>query len=42
MFRLSASLGSLQVLLNYEGSGCATLSQVRVQQGQGRGRVGRK
>lgn len=29
MFRLTASLGTLQVLLNYEGSGCHTLSQVR-------------
>ena len=28
MFRLTASLGTLQVLLNYEGSGCHTLSQV--------------
>ena len=27
-FRLSASLGTLQVRLNYEGAGCATLSQV--------------
>lgn len=27
-FRLTASLGTLQVLLNYEGAGCATLSQV--------------
>lgn len=31
MFRLSASLGTLQVLLNYEGAGCSTLSQVGVE-----------
>ena len=29
MFRLTASLGTLQVLTNYEGSGCHTLSQVQ-------------
>jgi hypothetical protein len=28
MFRLTACLGTLQVLMNYEGSACATLSQV--------------
>lgn len=28
MFRLTASLGTLQVALNYEGAGCHTLSQV--------------
>ncbi len=27
-FRLTASLGTLQVRLNYEGAGCSTLSQV--------------
>ncbi|KAL4858517.1 Vacuolar protein sorting-associated protein 13C [Chlorella vulgaris] len=30
MFRLTACLGTLQVLLNYEGSACATLSQASV------------
>ncbi|KAL4443584.1 hypothetical protein ABPG75_011321 [Micractinium tetrahymenae] len=30
MFRLTASLGTLQVLLNYEGAGCHTLSQASV------------
>jgi hypothetical protein len=29
-FRLTASLGTLQVRLNYEGAGCATLSQASV------------
>jgi hypothetical protein len=32
MFRLTASLGTLQVLTNYEGSGCHTLSQVNAAQ----------
>lgn len=32
-FRLTASLGTLQVRLNYEGAGCATLSQVSTGKG---------